>query len=139
MNKYMLLIMPVIVFLYTAMASADIAVIGHDLVVDSLTTKQVRSLFLGKTKKFANGAVAKPVYQQEDSIVKTEFDRMVLRKSAGKMRAFWSKRIFTGKGTPPPSVENDEAVKAWVKKTPGGIGYISGKSVAADDNVLLRQ
>lgn len=126
--------------LLSGFAVAGVAIIAHPGVsIAELTSKQAKSIFLGKKKYFPNGTVARIIYQPVDSAVKVEFDLKVLRKDMRQIKAFWAKRVFTGKGAPPPTQPDDAAVKSWVKATPGGLGYISINSISSDDNVLLRR
>ncbi|RMH21984.1 MAG: phosphate ABC transporter substrate-binding protein, partial [Gammaproteobacteria bacterium] len=39
----------------------------------------------------------------------------------------------------PKILEDDEAVRAWVKSTPGAIGYIDASHVGQGDKVLLKK
>lgn len=47
------------------------------------------------------------------------------------MKAYWSKMIFTGRGQPPPIVDDDEAVKARLARQPNAIGYIDDAALDA--------
>jgi ABC-type phosphate transport system substrate-binding protein len=46
--------------------------------------------------------------------------------------------MFSGKGRPPQTVENDEAVIERIIADPGSIGYIDADSVDDRVKVLLR-
>lgn len=114
----------------TTQAWADIAVIVNpDTGVSSLSESEVKKLFLGKKKKFPNGSSAIPVDQREGSSVNSTFSSKVLGKSDSQLKAYWSKLIFSGKGTPPRSLDSDSAVKSFVAGNKGAIGYISSGSV----------
>jgi hypothetical protein len=43
----------------------------------------------------------------------------------GAVRSYWQQRIFSGRDVPPPELDSDEAVVAFVARSPGGIGYVS--------------
>lgn len=115
---------------------AELAVIVNPASGDSaLTADQVKDIYLGKTKKFPGGGEAVPVDQKDGSPVRASFNSKVVGKDEAQLKAYWAKLIFSGKGTPPTAVDGDADVKAWVAKTPGGIGYVD--KAAADGSVKV--
>ena len=68
------------------------------------------------------------------------FYKKVVGKSESQAKAYWSKQIFTGKGTPPEEVGGDDAVKAKIASTPSAVGYIDASAVDGSvKQVLLVQ
>lgn len=92
-------------------------------------------IFLGKTSDFPSGDQAIPVDQDEGSATRDAFNNSVLGKNSSQLKAYWSRLIFTGKGTPPKEVGDDAAVKSLVAANPNMIGYID--SSAVDDSVKV--
>jgi len=120
-------------------ANAGLAVVvkaGSD--IPEMSQTEVRAIFLGKSKNFANGTAASPSYQSEDSSKYAEFGDKVLRKSAAQLTQYWARLVFSGKGTPPQSAADDDAVKAFVASTKGGIGYIDSASVDGSVKVVFK-
>ena len=103
--------------------------------VSSLGKGEVKKLFLGKMKSLPGGPKAAVVEQAPGSPARDAFNTKVLKKNDKKLKAYWSKMIFSGKGKPPKQVANDAEVKALVSSTPGGIGYMD--SSAVDDSVSV--
>ncbi len=132
-----ILLMLFTLMLAQAQASlADVVVITNKASnVGSLTASQVKALFLQKAKSFPSGAVAVLGDQSKNSAARNEFGSKVLGKSPKKLKRYWSKRVFSGKGIPPKVVGNDDAMKAWVAETPNNLGYIS--AAALDDSVKV--
>ena len=56
-------------------------------------------------------------------------NKKVLKKSSKKIKRYWSKRVFSGKGVPPKVIGDDEAMKKWVAQTPNSLGYIDAKTL----------
>lgn len=120
---------------FTNPAFADVAVIinkGND--ISSIKKSTIKKFFLRKKKAFSNGKATTPVEQVSGNIRDT-FNDKVLRKTSSQLKAYWAKIIFSGKGSPPKSVADDAAVKAFVAKTDGAIGYIDSAKV--DDSVKV--
>ena len=118
----------------SANAFADIAVIAHPS-NSSADADIIKKIYLGKAKSFADGSSAKPV-NQDGNAVFDEFNDKVLGKSSAQLNAHWSKLVFTGKGTPPDKLANDQAVIDFVSSNPGAIGYVSSGSVSGDVKVV---
>lgn len=122
--------------LMAPLAQAEVAVIvsasnGNS----SMSDKDIAKLFLGKSKKFPDGSQAIPVDQNAGSAARNSFRDTVLGKSASQLKSYWSRLIFTGKGTPPKESGDDAAVKKLVASNPNTIGYIDASAV--DDSVKV--
>ncbi len=124
------------ILLVTAYSSltADIAVITNKTAkFDSLSAKEVKSIFLQKSKTLPDGSYAIVGDQPSSSTVRKEFNKKILKKSSKKLKRYWSKLLFSGKGVPPKVIGNDEDMKKWVASTPNSLGYIDIESL--DDSV----
>jgi ABC-type phosphate transport system substrate-binding protein len=82
-------------------------------------------LFLKQSTKFPNGTAAQPVDQAKTSPVRAAFSKTVLGRAVSAVESYWQQQIFSGKDVPPPAKSSDEDVVAFVKATPGAIGYVS--------------
>ena len=120
--------------LFNAQAVAGVVVIVNPSAkVSEITPKQAKSLFLGKAKKLPDGEKAKVVDQSKSSASREVFLKKVLKKSEKKLKAYWSKQVFSGKASPPKQLDDDAAVKSYVSSTAGAIGDIDSASL--DDSV----
>ena len=90
-----------------------------------LSRTQVSRFLLKKSVRWPHGTPAKPVDQSDRQAVRQVFTREVHGRSVTSVRHYWQRQVFSGKGLPPPEVPADEDVVAFVKKHPGGIGYVS--------------
>ncbi len=132
------MIKPMLLFFLLGLGSAvhaEIAVIVHPSNGSALDDSAIGKIYLAKLKSFPGGGEAVPVNQAEGSATRTEFDDKALGKSPSQLKAYWSKLVFTGKGSPPKDVADDAAVKALIASNPNMIGYIS--SGAVDDSVKV--
>jgi len=93
--------------------------------VSALERSFVADVFLKKATRWGNGEVIRPVDLLPDSAVRRRFSEAVLKRSVGAVRRYWQQRIFSGRDVPPPELESDEAVVAYVARSVGGIGYVS--------------
>ena len=93
--------------------------------VQVLSREEVSRLFLRKVARWADGRPVQPVDQRDGTPARDAFSRAVHRRSAGMMREYWQRQVFSGRQIPPPEDESDAAVLAFVRATPGAIGYVS--------------
>jgi hypothetical protein len=91
----------------------------------------VAELFLKKVTRWSDGETAKPVDLRPDSGVRKRFSEGVLKRSVGAVRSYWQQRIFSGRDVPPPELESEDAVVAYVARYPGAIGYVSASAKLA--------
>ena len=115
--------------LLSASVVADIAVVVHPSNANVVSSDDLSRLFLGRASSFADGSKATPLNLAEGATARDEFDSKVLSRSSSQLKAYWSKLVFTGKGTPPKELADDAAVKAAVAADPTAVGYISSSSV----------
>jgi ABC-type phosphate transport system substrate-binding protein len=98
----------------------------------------VSRIFLGKAKSFPNGSQALPVDQDEGSKTREAFNTSILGKSDSQLKSYWSRLIFTGKGTPPKQSGTVAEIKTLVADNPNIIGYIDSSAVDATVKVVHR-
>ncbi len=113
---------------------AEVAVVvGSSSPLNELSSGDTKKIFLGKSNKFPGGGSATPIDLDGGNATRDHFYTQVVGKKPAQIKAYWSKRVFTGKGNPPKSIADDTAVKSWLSSNPGSVGYIDAASV--DDSV----
>lgn len=126
-----------LISLASSIVSAEISVIvsinNPNSAMDQST---VAKIFLGKAKSFPDGTQAVPVDQDDGSATRDGFNSKILGKSASQLKSYWSRLIFTGKGTPPKQSGDDAGVKSLVANNPNIIGYIDSSAVDATVKVV---
>lgn len=125
--------------LFASQTSAAIAVVvsAHSDMA-ALSQKEIKDIFLGKSKALPNGVTAVPVNQSEKSPIYNSFNEKVLGKPSSKVLQYWARQIFSGKGKPPTTVDGDQAVIEHITTHKGGIGYIDSGAVTDQVRVLLK-
>lgn len=123
----------------SALASADVVVVVSAQNVNyALDKSDVEQIFLGKKSSFPDGTRAVPIDQNEGSASRAAFNEKVLGKTDSQLKAYWSRLIFTGKGTPPKESGNDADVKALVAQNPNLVGYIDDSAVDGSVKVVFK-
>lgn len=92
----------------------------------AMSRRQVSDLFLKKVTHWPDGTTVEPVEPPEKSRTRAYFLSDVMGgKSALALKAFWQKRVFAGRDTPPVEKASDEEVVAFVRANPGAVGYVA--------------
>lgn len=124
--------------LISSVAFADMVVIvsakNANYGLDQIDIEQI---FLGKKSVFPDGVKAVPIDQNEDSAVRTAFNDKVLGKTNSQLKAYWSRLIFTGKGTPPREAGGDADVVKLVADNPNLVGYVNASAIDASVKVVF--
>jgi ABC-type phosphate transport system substrate-binding protein len=92
--------------------------------IESLTKLQITKLFLKEVTQWDDNITVKPVDQSGDSEVRKNFSKEILGKKVESVIHYWHRKIFAGKGVPPPEKKSDKEVIEYVMENPGAIGYI---------------
>ncbi|MGB0833938.1 MAG: phosphate ABC transporter substrate-binding protein [Psychrobium sp.] len=127
MNKILSIVVIMAGLLVTFVAQAEIVVVVNKGNGVTLSKSDVSRIFLGKMKKYT------PVNASSGNALRAEFNKKALNKSSSQVKAYWSKLVFSGKGTPPKEFASDAEIKAFVASNPNAIGYINSASL--DDSV----
>ncbi|MEZ4416980.1 MAG: hypothetical protein R3E10_14610 [Gemmatimonadota bacterium] len=112
-------------------AAPGVAVIVHeDVPVASVDASEVRRLFLLRQRFWADRVPVTPVNLPATSAVRERFSRVYLRSSTQALSAYFKDLYFHGT-RPPQVLESEEAVALYVARTPGAVGYVSVRFLAA--------
>ena len=116
--------------------AGDVKVIANQSIkADSISSEELRSIFLLRRKTLKDGSWVVPVLEREGSTHKT-FLRVYLNRDANELQTYYQGLVFTGKGTMPKELTSDAAVVAFVAQTPGAIGYVDSNSKTEGVKVL---
>ncbi|MBD1584347.1 phosphate ABC transporter substrate-binding protein [Pseudoalteromonas sp. S16_S37] len=116
-------------------AQAEVTVIVNPSNGATIDKDAIAKIYLGKTKSFSDGTKVNAVGLNSGSTV-DEFTANVLGKSSSQYKAYWSKLIFTGKGTPPEALDSEQAVIDFVAANADAIGYVDSSKVTGNVKVV---
>jgi hypothetical protein len=98
-------------------------IVRFDSPVNALSRQEVADLYLdrsGVREKW--GVPLKPLDQQDDTL-RERFYGEVAAMSLNRLRAYWSKRVFTGRGRPPEEHPPERAAQV-VAQDPKVVVYV---------------
>jgi ABC-type phosphate transport system substrate-binding protein len=123
-------------FFFSINAMAEVVVVVHPSNTAALNAEEISKIYLGRSKSFPDGKAAIPLAQADGSGATTTFNEKVLNKTGSQIKAYWSKLVFTGKGTPPKELGTDQEVIELVSQNPSVIGYIDKSAVTSAVKVV---
>ena len=110
-------------------AYSDIVVVVNAKAnIDSMDKEQIRAIYLGKNRTVI------PSMNDSDELSE-EFLHAVVDKNSRQFDSYWNVRQFTGGGSKPSVLTDDEAVKNWLASKPEGIGFIDSKTLGKDTRI----
>lgn len=122
--------------LATSIASAEVVVVANaNSDIGQTDDESVRKLFLGKSS-YIGGVEAVPVDQSEGNDARDEFYAKVVQKTDAQLNAYWSRLIFTAKGSPPKQYFDDAEVVEVILEDEEAVGYIDTASITEGLKVI---
>ena len=115
----------------------ELAVITHPSRPVSLTTSDLRRLFMKQRRFWPDGAPVIAINQTAATPVRELFERGVFGDETASLPAYWNQRYFEGL-FPPITLGSDEAVQRYVATKPNAIGYVDARSVDRSVHIALR-
>lgn len=108
-------------FTYVDSQSGDlVVVVSAQNTLTSLSKKQVVDIYMGRFKTFPNGSAVTPIDFPSGSVEKQTFYKQLVGKNERKVKAYWSRLLFSGRATPPLEAASKQDV----------ISNLSGNSMA---------
>jgi len=120
-------------------AAADfVVVINAANSQTSLPAAEVSNMFLQKTHQWGSGERVRAVDLPEASAARESFSKAIHGRSTSAVKAYWQRMIFSGIDTPPPEKPTPADVLAYVKASPGAIGYVPAGTPLPDGVKALK-
>ncbi len=109
----------------STLASANLIVIGSkDIQVNQLTGAQLSAIFLGRSVSLATNETLNPIDQDPNSKIYAQFYELTSDMDPSSVNSYWSGLTFSGTGTQPPEVADDQSAIASVENSHKAIAYI---------------
>jgi len=109
--------------------AAGVKVIANASVAESsISSGDLKAVFLLDKDSLGGGHV-QPVLSKGGATHEA-FLKEYIGRSDSALQAFYRSLVFTGKGSMPKALGSDAEVVAYVAKTKGAIGYVSGDASA---------
>lgn len=136
MKKTVLLCLILLASVVLPARAGSIIVVAHtDVPVSVLSGDELQRIFLGKKTFWSGGRRIVPVCLKRggthESFLKSYMDMNV-----SQFDIFWRQAVFVGTGTPPAAFSSEREVIDFVRKTPGGVGYVDSSNVQGELKII---
>ena len=113
-----------------------VAVIAHaEVPAESISGREAFDFYSGDIRSWPNGMPVVVMDLKPRGPVKDTFYDF-LGKSAARMKSIWLKKMLSGEGDPPQTVEDERKLVEMVARTPGAIGFADRRHVTDSVKVL---
>ena len=126
---------------WTSLAAAErtpefIVIVHPDNPQNAATREFLADAFLKKTTRWSHDETIRPVDLRPSSATRRYFSDRVLKRSVAAVRSYWQQRIFSGRGVPPPELDDERSAVHYVLKYPGAVAYVAGDTKLEGAKVL---
>lgn len=91
---------------------------------DKISTRELKSVYLGKTTSLGDGTRVEPVLEKGGPAHEI-FLKHYLGQSNEQLQVYYRSLVFSGKASMPKEVGSDAEMIAYVARTKNAIGYVS--------------
>ena len=128
MKKLILLLLQLIILTFPAAAAQSeqslLVVMNNNVDVESLSQKQVMSLFLGRAKFLPSGEKVRAVDFPLNSLTRADFYQALTGKNIADIDAYWARLSYSGRATPPQEMPGSEEIIRLVSQQEAVIAYL---------------
>jgi ABC-type phosphate transport system substrate-binding protein len=111
-------------------------IVNPDNPVTSVDRRFLADVYLKKATRWPNDEAIRPIDLGPSSPARRAFSDDVLKRSVSAIKSYWQQMVFSGRGVPPPELDNDGEVVKFVLKNRGAVGYVSGGSDVAGAKIV---
>lgn len=120
-----LLLLIAILVMTTAPVGAEVVVaVRSDSEIGSLSRNEVINIFLGRWRQLPSGQQARPLDQPVQSFERQAFYQTLINKSVAEINAYWARLLFTGRVSPPATMDSPEKTVEELLRNPNAIAYL---------------
>ncbi len=122
--------------LLAGFASAEVVVVVNAASsLQKASADEIQQIYLGKRNEIS-GISLTPIDVSEGSDSRKAFYAKVIEKDQAQLNAYWSRLIFTGKGSPPKVYFDETEVVEVILENEDTIGYIDAANVTEGLRVI---
>lgn len=132
-----ILAVAIVLMLHALPASAEVVVVVNARNgIDRLSRQEVVNIFMGRYRKFPDGATARPLDMNIESAERRIFYKKLLDKNLDEINAYWARLVFSGRTSPPAQSKSREQLLTELASDPNAIAYIDRKDLGANVKVV---
>lgn len=115
-----------------------VIVVNAKSAITRLNKKDVVDIYMGRFNTFPDGSSAAPIDSPDGSDEKKLFYQRLVGKDERKIKAYWSRLLFSGRAQPPIKAESETTVLELIRQTQGAIAYIPTSDVTSEMKIVYQ-
>lgn len=131
------LLISCLIFISLSAQANMVVVVAKSSSLNKLDNQHIANIFLARTNRYPNGEKALPI-ELNNLTIRNSFYHTITGKSANQLSAYWTTLVFTGKGTPPKTVNDVNQLIRHIVRNPGSIAYIDSEMLTDELKVIYR-
>lgn len=104
--------------------------------IQSLSKKEVIDIYMGRFKTFPDGQPVAPIDFPSGSEEKKSFYQQLVSKDERKIKAYWSRLLFSGRATPPIQADSKQQVLESLNDQ--ALAYVPAKEVTQEMKIVYQ-
>lgn len=123
-------------FMIESCLSAEVVLITHKDHKNSISSSELKGIYLGKSRSWGSGGAVLPVVIRSGK-THEEFLKKIIGKTPTQFRIYWKRAVFTGAGLPYHTARDEEEVVRIVEENRGAVGYVQ-REIAEGKEVFIQ-
>lgn len=102
-------------------------IVNKSVRTEALDANAIKAIYMARRNEFPSGQPAVALDANEESPLFENFYKKVLHKNVSDINSYWSRKMFTGGGSPPRQIGSKEELIEMVANNPQFIAYVEGE------------
>jgi hypothetical protein len=102
-------------------------IVNKSVNLESLDAAAIKAIYMGRRNEFPGGQPVVALDTNEENRLFEKFYKNVLYKNVSDINSYWSRKMFTGGGSPPRQIDSKEELIEMVANNPKFIAYVEGE------------
>ncbi len=121
--------------LATIAGSGDIVAVTAWEPTEEVSQKILEKIYMKRKVLWKSGKRVVPINLPASNPTREAFTKQILKRGHRTLVEYWNGKHFNGIH-PPLVLKSEEAVKRFLRKVPGSIGYIGADNIEADLHIV---
>jgi len=104
--------------------------------IESLSKKEVIDIYMGRFQTFPDGSPVSPIDFPAGSKEKKSFYHQLVGKDERKIKAYWSRLLFSGRATPPIQADSKQQILQSLNDQ--ALAYVPANEVTQEMKIVYQ-
>lgn len=115
-----------------------VVVVNAQNSLSSLSKNDIINIYMGRFNTFPDGSPVSTIDHPPETPEKQAFYQQLVGQSERKIKAYWSRLLFSGRARPPQSSKSEEEIVEFIKSTPNALAYVRRESITPEMKIVYQ-